>query len=65
MYRTHQHVVCADVNLLGENVNTVKKDTALLYSSENVHLEVNVRKIKYIFMSSPECREESLYKDSL
>jgi hypothetical protein len=54
---THQLLVYADdVNLLGENINIIKKnaETVLDASKEN-GLEVNSEKTKYIFR---DCRAE-------
>jgi hypothetical protein len=53
MNETHQRLVCAGgVNLLGENINIIKKNTeALLDDSKRVGLEVNAEKTKYMFMS--------------
>jgi hypothetical protein len=43
-------VYAADVNLLGENVNIIKKKRkALLDASKKVSLEVNTEKTKYMF----------------
>jgi hypothetical protein len=50
------------VNLLGNNTDTIKKNTeALIDASKVVGLEVNAEKIKYIYVafSSPECRAKS------
>jgi hypothetical protein len=46
---THQHLVYAyDVNLLGDNVDTTKKNTeTLIDASKEVGLEINVEKTKY------------------
>jgi hypothetical protein len=49
---THQLLVYADVNLLGDNLDTIRKDTqTLIYASKEVGLEVNTKKTKYMLLS--------------
>jgi hypothetical protein len=40
-----------NVNIVGENVDTIKKTEALLDASKKVGLEVNREKTKYMLMS--------------
>jgi hypothetical protein len=48
----HQLLVYADgYNLLGENINAIKKNKeALLNASTDIGLEANAEKTKYMFM---------------
>jgi hypothetical protein len=50
---THQLLSYAyDVNLLGDNIDTIKKNTkALIDACNEVHLEINVEKNKYMLLS--------------
>jgi hypothetical protein len=50
---THQLLAYADdVNLLGDNINTINKNTqTLIDASKEVGLEVNVEKTKYVLVS--------------
>jgi hypothetical protein len=60
---THQLLVYADyTNLLGDNINTIKKNTeTIIDTSKRFGLEVNAEKTKYIYIavSSPEGRAKS------
>jgi hypothetical protein len=50
---THQLLAYADdVNLLGDNIDTIKKNTqTLIDASKEVDLEINVEKTKYMLLS--------------
>jgi hypothetical protein len=63
---THQLLAYADnVNLLRDNINTIKNNTeSLIDVSNEVGLEVNAEKVKHVYVavSSPECRIKSLQR---
>jgi hypothetical protein len=50
---THQLLAyAADVNLLGDNIDTIEKNTeTLIDASKEVGLEINVEKTKYMLLS--------------
>jgi hypothetical protein len=49
---THQLLAYADVNLLGDNIDTIRKNTeTLIDASKEVGLEINVEKTKYMLLS--------------
>jgi hypothetical protein len=50
---THQLLVYVDdMNLLGDNINTTKKNTeTLIDSSKKVNLEINAEKTKHMLLS--------------
>jgi hypothetical protein len=52
---THQLLVYTDdMNLLGDNIDTIKKHTeTLIDTSKEVGLEVNAEKPKYMLLSRP------------
>jgi hypothetical protein len=55
-----------DVNLLGGNIDTIKKNMeTLIDASKEVGIEINVEKTKYLVsISSPECRSKSEHKNN-
>jgi hypothetical protein len=64
---THQLLAYADdVNLLGDNTDTIKKNTeTLIDASKKVGLEIKVEKTKYMLLPChTECRSKLGHKDS-
>jgi hypothetical protein len=48
----HLHAYGDDVNLLGDNIDNMKKNSDILIdASEEVGLEINVDKTKYMLLS--------------
>jgi hypothetical protein len=63
----HQLLAYADdVNLLGDNIDTIKKNTeTLIDASKEVGPKMNTEKTKYMLLIlSPECRSKSGHKNS-
>jgi hypothetical protein len=58
---THQLLACADdVNLLGDNINNIKKNTGTsIDASKEVGLEINVEKTKYVLLSCHENADQN------
>jgi hypothetical protein len=49
---THQFLAYADVNLLGDNMDTIKKNTeTLIDASKEVGLEIKIEKTKCMLVS--------------
>jgi hypothetical protein len=64
---THQLLAYDDdVNLLGDNIDTIKKNTeTLIDANKMVGLEINVRENQvYVAILSPECRSKSGHKNT-
>jgi hypothetical protein len=56
---THQLLVYADdVNLLGDNIDTIKKNTETLIDVSKVSVEVNLDETKYMLMSCHQTAEK-------
>jgi hypothetical protein len=55
---THQILAYAhDVKLLGDNIDTIKKNTeSLIDASKEIGLEINVEKTKYMLL----CRHQNV-----
>jgi ABC-type siderophore export system fused ATPase/permease subunit len=54
---THQLLVYADVNLLRDNIDTIKKNTqTLIDAGKEVGLEVSTEKTIYVAVLSRECK---------
>jgi hypothetical protein len=52
LYGAHQLAYADGVNLLGDNIDTIKKNTeTLVDASKEVGLEINVEKTKYMLLS--------------
>jgi hypothetical protein len=52
LHGTHELLVYAYDNILGENINNIKKNAeVLLDTRKEVGLEVNTEKMKYVIMS--------------
>jgi hypothetical protein len=48
----HQLLVYGDINILGGNIHTIKKSTeALVFTSKENDVGVNVEKTNYMFLS--------------
>jgi hypothetical protein len=64
MNEIHKFLVYTDtVNILGENINTIRNNTgALLQTSRKVGLEVNTEKT-YDCVSSPKCKRKPQFID--
>jgi hypothetical protein len=58
---THQLLAYADdVNLLGDNIDTIRKNTETLTEvSKEVGLEINMEKIKYVLLSHHQNADQS------
>jgi hypothetical protein len=61
MNGTHQLLVYADIDLLGENINIIKITEVLLDARKEVVLELKTHETKYMFMSRHQTTGQNQY----